>query len=145
MHVCVRRRQNRGNIISVKAFRLSLDPGLTWLVTGWSTEQAHSIRLKDERRVSAERFVGTDVQLSPEDQVGLFKDPAGVSTYRIPSFQWPASLLHHLASVCRRCRDMTATFVHAPHDLPVVLWTNDTKTTVWHIHIEFTVSLVAVD
>lgn len=65
MHVCAWRRHHRGNIISVKAFRLGLDPGLTWLVTGWSTEQAHSIRLRDERRVSAERFAGTDVQLSP--------------------------------------------------------------------------------
>lgn len=60
MHVCAWRQHHRGNIISVKAFRLSLDPGLTWLVTGWSTEQAHSIRLRDERRVSA-----TDAQLSP--------------------------------------------------------------------------------
>lgn len=65
MHVCAWRRHHRGSIISVKAFRLSLDPGLTWLLTGWSTEQAHSIRLRDERCVSAERFAGTDVQLSP--------------------------------------------------------------------------------
>lgn len=60
MHVCAWRRHQRGNIISVKAFRLSLDPGLTWLVTGWSTEQAHSIRLT--ANASAEHFAGTDVQ-----------------------------------------------------------------------------------
>lgn len=123
MHVCTWRRQHRGSIISVKAFRLSLDPGLTWLISGWSTEQAHSIRLRDERRASAERFVGTDVRLPPsEGRVGLFKDPTGVSTYLMPALQGPLSPLQHVAFVFRRFTDMPDACAQALHNFPAVLW-----------------------